>query len=159
MRPRNYTEQADWLQKQGVWTMRTKGFAYHVQASAPGETLSSWGHRCPLWVVGGSWRHSPRARRMAFWLTIAIPIYRSLHTTPEAPYSQKVSKRSCRAGGPPRPECQKGVEKVLKHWFLTPFWLFLGSFGTFFDTLKREAREDFFETFWGFRGSAVWRLL
>ena len=34
-----------------------------------------------------------------------------------------------------------------------------GLFGHFFDTPGGEALEDPFETFWGFRGSGVWRLL
>ena len=34
-----------------------------------------------------------------------------------------------------------------------------GLFRHFFDTPGREARERLFETFWGFRGSGVWRLL
>ena len=32
-------------------------------------------------------------------------------------------------------------------------------FGHFFDTPSGETQEDLFETFWGFRGSGVWRLL
>ena len=34
-----------------------------------------------------------------------------------------------------------------------------GLFRHFFDTPGSEAREDLFETFWGFRGSGMWRLL
>ena len=34
-----------------------------------------------------------------------------------------------------------------------------GLFRDFFDTPGREAQERLFETFWGFRGSGVWRLL
>ena len=34
-----------------------------------------------------------------------------------------------------------------------------GLFRHFFDTPGREARKRLFETFWGFRGSEVWRLL
>ena len=56
----------------------------------------------------------------------------------------------------------KSVEKVLAHPFWSLFDSFsshLGLFRHFLDTPGREARERLFETFWGFRGSGVWRLL
>ena len=54
------------------------------------------------------------------------------------------------------------VKKVSKKSLCSLFDSFsghLGLFRHFFDTLGREAREVLFETFWGFRGSGVWRLL
>ena len=81
-------------------------------------------------------------------------------STPPTPEIPKKSQKG--VPGPPGPECQKSVEKVPAHPFWSLFDSFsshLGLFRHFFDTPGREARERLFETFWGFRGSGVWRLL
>ena len=81
-------------------------------------------------------------------------------STPPTPEIPKKSQKG--VPGPPGPECQKSVEKVPAHPFWSLFDSFsshLGLFRHFFDTPGREARERLFETFWGFRGSGVWRLV
>ena len=65
--------------------------------------------------------------------------------------------------GPPRPECQKSVENLVpKNPKKSQKGVTIsvrGLFRHFFDTPGQEAQEDLFETFWGVRGSRVWRLL
>ena len=81
-------------------------------------------------------------------------IYRSLHT-PGPRNPQKVPKG---LPGPPRPECQKSVEKVPKDpkkRQKVSKSVFGDFFDTFFDTSSGEAREDLLETFWGFRPRGV----
>ena len=74
------------------------------------------------------------------------------------------SLKKSQKGVPGRPgsECEKSVEKVRndpkksqKDYKISV----RGLFRHFFDTPGREAWEDLFETFCGFRGSGVWRLL
>ena len=81
-------------------------------------------------------------------------------STPPSPEIPKKSQKG--VPGPPGPECQKSVEKVpndpkksQKDYKISV----RGLFRHFFDTPGGEAREVLFETFWGFRGSGVWRLL
>ena len=79
---------------------------------------------------------------------------------PSGPEIPKKSQKG--VPGPLGLECRKSVEKVpndskrgQKDYKISV----RGLFRHFFDTPGREAREDLFETFWGFRGSGVWRLL
>ena len=59
-----------------------------------------------------------------------------------------------------RPISGTGGQTPLKPPFVTPpFAAAQGTFSTLFDTPGGEAREDLFQTFWGFRSSGVWRLL
>ena len=79
------------------------------------------------------------------------------------PSGPEIPKKSLKGvPGPPGPECQKTVEKVpndpkksQKDYKISV----RGLFRHFFDTPGGEAREVLFETFWGFWGSGVWRLL
>ena len=79
---------------------------------------------------------------------------------PRAPKSPKSLKKDF-PGLPAR-----SVKKVSKKppsadfaVFLTLFRVIWDFFDTFFATPGREALEVLFQTFWGFRGSGVWRLL
>ena len=91
-------------------------------------------------------------------VAIGAAIYRSLHT-PEPRNPQKVSKGGSRASRPGvSKKCRKvpnNPKKSQKDYKISV----RGLFRHFFDTPGREAREVLFETFWGFRGSGVWRLL
>ena len=100
-----------------------------------------------------------RGRRDRFFYCVCNPhIQESPH--PRAPKSPKSLKKDF-----PGLSAQS-VKKVSKKSpnsdfvvFLTLFWVIWDFFDSFFDTPGREAREPPFETFWGFRGSGVWRLL
>ena len=81
-------------------------------------------------------------------------------STPPTPEIPKKSQKG--VPGPPGPECPKSVEKVPNDSKMSQKDSkkgVRGLFRHFFDTPGREARERLFETFWGFRGSGVWRLL
>ena len=86
----------------------------------------------------------------------------AIYWSPEvlwAPHPQKVSKRRSRAS---RPGVSKKCRKVSNDSKMSQKDSKIsvrGLFRHFFDTPGREARERLFETFWGFRGSGVWRLL
>ena len=89
---------------------------------------------------------------------IAAAIYRSLEGL-WARNPQNVSKGCSSASQPGVSEkCRKSPKwpekesKRLQNQYL-------GTFRHFFDSPGREGREHLFETFWGFRGSGVWRLL
>ena len=79
---------------------------------------------------------------------------------PRAPKCPRKCKK--RLPGPPGTECQKSVEKVPKEPRKSQKGVGVsvrGLFRHFFGTPSGKAQEDLFETFWGFRGSGVWRLL
>ena len=90
---------------------------------------------------------------------IAIPIYRSLHS-PLTPKSPKSLKKVF--PGLPAQSVKKVSKKSLNTHFrvlLDSFSGPLGLFRHFFGTPGREAREDLFETFWGFWGQRASGLL
>ena len=104
--------------------------------------------------------------KVQFWGPISLCLclrLQSPYTGVSTPPTPEIPKKSQKGvPGPPGPECQESVEKVPAHPFWSLFDSFsshLGLFRHFFDTPGREARERLFETFWGFRGSGVWRLL
>ena len=83
---------------------------------------------------------------------------------PSGPEIPKKSQKSL--PGPPGPECPKSLEKSRKvskksrkSLFCDTFLRHFDSFRDFLDTPGREARGDFFETFWGFRARRARRLL
>ena len=86
----------------------------------------------------------------------------AIYRSPEALWArnpQKVSKKCSRAS---RPGVSKKCRKVpndpkkSQKDYKSSVW---GLFRHFFDIPGGEAREHLFDTFWGFRGSGVWRLL
>ena len=98
------------------------------------------------------------ASKMAKALRLEPP-----YTGVPKPSGPEIPKKSQKGvPGPPAPECQKSVEKIpndpkkCQKDSKISVW---GLFRHFFDTPRGEAREVLFETFWGFRGSGVWRLL
>ena len=80
----------------------------------------------------------------------------AIYRSPEAlrtQNQQKVSKGSSRASRPGVPKkCRKGPKAPKKESKRTQNCV-RGLFRHFFDTTGGEAREDLFETFWGFWGS------
>ena len=87
----------------------------------------------------------------------------SPYTGVSTPPNHEIPQKSQKAlPGPPGPECQKSVEKVPKDPKRSQKGIKISVRGLvrhFCDTPGQEAREDLIETFWGFRGSGVWRLL
>ena len=86
-------------------------------------------------------------------------IYRSRHT-PEPRNHKKVSKRSSRASPPGvSKKCRQSPPNTDFAVSLTRFRVFWDFFDTFSTLWAGRPGEDGFETFLGFRGSGVWRLL
>ena len=89
-------------------------------------------------------------------VTIAVPIYRSLHT-PEPRNPQKGSKRTSRASR------QKNIEKVPPNtdfaFFLNLFRVIWDFCATFLTLRAGRPGKSFLRLFGGFQGSGVWRLL
>ena len=75
---------------------------------------------------------------------------------PKSPESLKRSSQALRPGVSKVPTKSPRTRKRDENVSIS---MFRGSFNTFFDTPGRKAWEDLFATFWGFRGSRVWRLL
>ena len=109
----------------------------------------SWRQQIPEFARTG---HAANASLGHNLLRLQSP-YTGVSTSP-SPETPKKSQKGL--PGPPGLERQKSVEKSQIRRLQNQC---SGTFRYFFDTPGREAREVLFETFWGFRGSGVWRLL